>query len=59
MTPRTGRPTDNPKPTRMELRLSKSDVEMLNFCSEKLNVSKAEVIRRGIKEVYEKENNCN
>lgn len=53
MSPRTGRPTEDPKKARLELRLSASDVEKLNFCCETLNMTKAEVIRRGIDRVYQ------
>lgn len=53
MSPRTGRPTEDPKNTRMELRLSDSDTEKLNFCCKVLGLTKAEVIRRGIDKVYQ------
>lgn len=51
--PRTGRPTDNPKTLSTRIRLSEQDVERLEFCSEKTGKSKAEIIRIGIKKVYE------
>lgn len=54
MSPRTGRPTDNPKKNRLELRLSDEDMLMLEKCSELTGKSKAEIIRQGIREVYEK-----
>ena len=52
VSPRAGRPTHDPKNTRMELRLSESDVKKLNFCCETLHMTKAEVIREGIDKVY-------
>ncbi len=54
MPPRTGRPTDDPKKARLELRLSKSDTEMLDYCCTVYGLPKAEIVRRGIKEMYEK-----
>ena len=42
-----GRPTDNPKETIFKVRLDKGTVEALAECAQELNVSKAEIIRRG------------
>lgn len=55
MSAKLGRPTDDPKNIRLELRLSDKDAEKLNFCSQKWKVSKAEVIRVGIDKVYQEE----
>ncbi|WP_294468790.1 hypothetical protein [uncultured Anaerofustis sp.] len=52
---RKGRPTNDPKTNRMEVRLSDADINYLDFCCKKLNKTKAEIIRLGIKLVYEKE----
>ena len=38
MSPRTGRPTDNPKKTRLELRLSDDDTRKLEYCYQKTGV---------------------
>lgn len=54
MSPRTGRPTDDPKKERIGLRLSDDETRMLNYCCEVFGLSKTEVIRQGIKEMYEK-----
>ena len=54
MSPRTGRPTNNPKKNRLELRLSDDDAEKLDFCSKKTGISKAEVLRKGLDEFYQK-----
>lgn len=54
MSPRTGRPTENPKKERVGFRLSDDEIKMLDFCCEVLGLSKTEVIRQGIKEMYEK-----
>lgn len=54
MTPRTGRPTSNPKKHETRIRMSDEDLKILNYCSDKLRLSKADVIREGIREVYKK-----
>lgn len=54
MSPRTGRPTTNPKKHETRIRMSDEDVKLLNICCEKTGMSKADVIRQGIREVYEK-----
>lgn len=48
MSPRTGRPTQEKKGKRFELRLSDKTYNTLEECSIKLNISKAEVIHMGI-----------
>lgn len=53
MSPRTGRPTNDPKRNAMHIRLGESDLKMLEYCQEKTGMSKAEIIREGIKKVYE------
>ena len=50
---RSGRPTDEPKILSTRIRLSEKDVEMLDFCSDKTGKKKSEIIRLGIKKVYE------
>ena len=50
---RSGRPTDEPKILSTRIRLSEKDVEMLDFCSDKAGKKKSEIIRLGIKKVYE------
>lgn len=47
VSPRTGRPTENPKQHRESFRLSDSDIQMLEFCAKKTNMTKTEVIRAG------------
>ena len=54
MSPRTGRPTDDPKKHETRIRMSDEDLRLLNICCEKTGMTKAEVIRKGIREVYEK-----
>lgn len=47
-----GRPTDNPKDISLKVLLDKDTAEKLNECVQVLKVSKAEVMRRGVNEVY-------
>lgn len=54
MSPRTGRPTSDPKIHETRIRMSDEDVKLLELCCEKTGMTKAEVIRQGIREVYEK-----
>lgn len=54
MSPRTGRPTDDPKNLSTRIRLSQEDIEMLEYCCKELKISKSEVLRLGIRKVYEK-----
>lgn len=54
MSPRTGRPTVDPKKHETRIRMSDEDVRLLQICCEKTGMKKAEVIRQGIRLVYEK-----
>lgn len=49
-----GRPTTSPKTYRESFRLSESDMEKIRFCMEKTGMSKTDIIRKGIDEVYKK-----
>lgn len=51
MTPRTGRPTDDPKIERITVRLDKESSKILDdYCSQE-TVDRAEAIRRGVKKL--------
>jgi len=52
VSPRTGRPTNDPKNNQYRIRLSDKEVEMLEFCCEKTGLSKSDIVRRGIEKVY-------
>lgn len=54
MSPRTGRPTNNPKKHETRIRMSDEDILMLEYCSKVTGKSKSDIIREGIKAVYEK-----
>ena len=48
MRPRTGQPTDNPKPYKITVRIDEKGKQILDkFCEQK-NVNQNEAIRRGI-----------
>ena len=51
MSPRTGRPTNNPKSAPIHVRLDKESEEILQKYCEQENVSKMEAARRGIKKL--------
>lgn len=51
MSPRTGRPTDNPKNERITVRLDNESSEILDDYCRQEQVERAEAIRRGIKKL--------
>lgn len=48
MSPRTGRPTNNPRPNKLSIRISDKDKKTLEDYCIKENVNKTEAISRGI-----------
>ncbi len=52
MSPRTGRPTNNPKGNYTGIRLSDSEIKKLAFCMKATGMTKTDVIRKGIDLVY-------
>lgn len=54
MSPRTGRPTENPKKHETRIRMTDEDVKILDYCAKETGLSKSEIIRQGIREVYAK-----
>jgi hypothetical protein len=53
MSPRTGRPTNNPRHNRKSYRLSDDDVNKLTYCVEHSDMSETDVVRKGIDMVYQ------
>lgn len=45
--------TDNPRSIRQEVRLTKSEYEMLQECADEMQLTKTEVIVKGIEKVSE------
>lgn len=54
MSPKMGRPTSNPKTHETRIRMSDEDIRILEECCKITGLSKAEVIRQGIREVYDR-----
>lgn len=55
MSPKTGRPLkENPKDTRIQIRLDKETLDKLDCCSNEHNSNRSEIIRQGIDLVYAK-----
>lgn len=53
MSPRTGRPKKEVvKENRVEIRLDKEELELLDFCCSKLSKSRSEILRMGINKIY-------
>lgn len=48
-----GRPTDNPKDITMKIRFDKETFGMLKECSEQMNLSRAEIVRRGVRKMHD------
>lgn len=46
-----GRPTDNPRPNKISIRISDSDKSVLEKYCEQENVNKTEAISRGIRKL--------
>lgn len=51
MSPRTGRPTDNPKPYKLTVRVDEASKQILDAYTEQKKVTQMEAIRRGIKKL--------
>lgn len=49
MSPRTGRPTDNPKGERITVRLDEQSANIMKKYCEQEGIDKAEAVRRGLK----------
>ncbi len=47
-----GRPTANPKTTMFRVRLDDDTIKKLNEASEIMNITKSEVVRKGIEVVH-------
>lgn len=53
-TKKMGRPTTSPKNTMVRVRMDDKTLQKMDECAKKLNTSRSEVIRLGIKELYPK-----
>lgn len=52
MSPRTGRPTRNPKTEEIKIRATKEDKALLEECCDKLNLTQYQVVMNGIEKVH-------
>jgi hypothetical protein len=48
-----GRPTENPRGERLGFRVSEEESEMIKYCMEYSGMSKSDILRLGIRKVYE------
>lgn len=53
VSPRTGRPTTDPKENYTGIRLSDDEINKIKFCMERTGMTKTGIIRAGIELVYE------
>lgn len=54
MSPKMGQKIkDNPKNIRLDLRLTKQEADDLQYCAEKLETSRTDVINRGVQKIKE------
>jgi hypothetical protein len=51
MSPRTGRPTDNPKPYKISVRIDARDKKILDDYMAQESINQMEAVRRGIKKL--------
>lgn len=51
---KTGRPTNNPRNKRLSLRIAEDEMKGIDYCTEKLSITKIEAVLRGI-ELLKKE----
>lgn len=49
-----GRPTNDKRDRRFEIRLSENTAQILEECSEILNISRSQVVHKGIELVHQK-----
>lgn len=49
MPKKIGRPTDSPKTIKLQIRVDENTLREIDYCTEKLNTNRSEIIRRGIK----------
>ena len=51
MSPRTGRPTDNPKTNKITVRLDEESTRIMKEYCKQESIERAEAVRRGIKKL--------
>jgi len=53
LSPRTGRPTENPRPHKLSIRVNDKSLEILEWYCAKENVNKTEAVERAIGKLKE------
>ena len=48
-----GRPTGNPKNGIIKIRADEQTIEKLKVCSEKLGMTRSDIVRKGINDIYD------
>ena len=48
MSPRTGRPTDSKKDIKLQIRVDKPTLDLIDECAKKENTNRSEIVRKGI-----------
>jgi len=51
-----GRPTDNPKNVSIKFKADDETAQKLKECSQKMEVSQAEILRKGVHRIHEDRN---
>lgn len=51
MSPRTGRPTNNPRNINLNIRISKEEANLIQECADRMNTARVNVIIEGVKKV--------
>ena len=50
---KTGRPSSNPKRLELKVRISEDDKQKIDTIQDKTNMSKSDIVRKGIDKVYQ------
>lgn len=51
MSPRMGRPTNNPRNINLNIRISKKEADLIQECADRMNTARVNVIIEGVKKV--------
>ncbi len=51
MSPRTGRPTTNPRKINLNIRISKDEADLIQECADRMKTARVNVIIEGVKKV--------
>lgn len=54
MSPKTGRPTDNPRNINLNIRISQKESDMIQKCADKMKTARVNIIVEGVKLLEQK-----